>query len=224
LTIIRQEQDSTTTNQIDTGKLISKLRQKESTRYRKKEPSTTANIIITQLRKKDQEISDNLETINVSDINDDYQLMVSDNTVDNPFVINSRLVTIIKKHILDGATQEQKARIIYNWIEGNIDYKDLRKYWGYQNSNEVIQNMAGICGEMTFLYVAMARLVNLKSNYASVNKDCFGKKVNHGCAQVDIGRKILVDPAYHIYDAKHKQFEILADIEVIERFEQWRRT
>lgn len=211
---------------ISDQKLLEAIRQahvREPTR----EPypsKTESNYTITQIIRKTREkerIRGN--TVDISDIDEEYQLTVSDNTVHNPFVINSKLVTIIKSHIPDGATQEQKARIIYDWIEGNIDYKDLRKYWGYQSSNEVIQNMAGICGEMAFLYIAMARLVNLKSNYASVNEDWYGKKVNHGCAQVDIGRKVLVDPAYHKYDIKHKQYEILTDIEVVKRFEQWRR-
>lgn len=209
---------------ISDQKLLEAIRQR-NVREPTREPypsKTESDYIITQIRKTREKERIRGNTVDISGIDEEYQLTVSDNTVNNPFVINSRLVKIIRQYIPESATREQKARIIYDWIERKIEYPDLKKYWRYHNTKEVLNNMTGVCGEMAFLYIAMARLVNLKSNYASVSKDYSGKKVEHGCAQVDIGRKILVDPAYHMYDAKHKQFEILADIEVIERFKQWR--
>jgi hypothetical protein len=77
---------------------------------------------------------------------------------------------------------------------------------------------------MAFLYITMARCIGLKSAYVSVTRDCNGKKVWHGCAVVDAGhKKVLVDPAYHVFDVKHRKYEILDDSRVLEMFNAWRK-
>lgn len=223
---IRRKKRAVTRRNIQVGnqKLLELLRSKRGKSHVPKNylDPNKANWIIMQVRGRNrQQIT--YPTLDIDGIDCEYQVLVSDDTVKNPFVISPNLVRIIKQHIRDNATKEERAKTIYDWIEKNISYGDLRRYRGYSNTREVLQNKEGVCGEMAFLYIAMARVVGLVANYASIEIDCFNKKVSHGCAEVDRSkRKILVDPAYHRYDVKHKAYEILSDNEVMLRFSQWR--
>jgi len=76
---------------------------------------------------------------------------------------------------------------------------------------------------MAFLYITMARSVNLRASYVSVTRDCHRKKVHHACAMVHtLSRDIMVDPAYHTFGIEHKEYKVLTDMDVLERFNQWR--
>ncbi|MBT5023141.1 transglutaminase domain-containing protein [Candidatus Woesearchaeota archaeon] len=170
---------------------------------------------------KEQYKQYNQAILDVGEIRDEYQLLVNDESVRNPFIVSSGLVDIIRNETKNLNSNEKKARRIYDWIEKNIEYgKGLKKY---SNSEEVINQRRGVCGEMAFVYVTMARCIGLKSSYVSVRRDYSGKKVHHACAVVRTERgNIFVDPAYHTYDVKHKDYEVLNDVEVLERFNQWR--
>ena len=159
----------------------------------------------------------------VSDIKDDYNLIVNDESVVNPFIISSGLVKLIRKRTKYCNGTGEKAQAIYDWTEKNIEYDTNKGSNCCKNSKETLVDRQGICSEMSFLYITMARCCNLRSAYVSVSHDCYNKKVNHGCAVVDVGsRDVLVDPAYHAFDIKHKNYKILTDAEVLERFNQWR--
>jgi hypothetical protein len=183
--------------------------------------SNVNNSILYKLKedyKKQQE-----PTVDVNDIHNSYNLLLNDESVQNPFIISSGLVKIIKKHTRKFQGKERKARAIYDWIEKNIEYGTKKRKHGYQNSKETLENKEGICGEMAFVYITMARCCSLRSACVSVSVDYKGKKVHHACAIVDVGnRDIYVDPAYHTFDIQHKKYEILTDIEVLQRFNQWR--
>ena len=128
---------------------------------------------------------------------------------------------------------------VFDWMESNVGYDDSKYYnltsgfirklgifgdeAGYRNSQEVLDDEEGICGELAFLYVTMARSVGLESNVAQVDIDKFSDKVNHACAVVKAdGKRIFVDPAYDTFDIHHKKIEILSDKDVIERYKRWR--
>lgn len=180
------------------------------------------DLIITQLRDRHKKKCGD-PSLDVSQINDEYQVFVNDGSITNPFVISKELVRMTKRYTQSCRTDEEKARAIFDWIEQNIQYGTSKRTNGYSNTQEVLRNREGVCGEMAFLFITKARAVSLRSAYASVAVDCFGESVHHGCAIVDVGdRDILVDPAYHTYDVKHKEFTVLSDREVIERFSQWR--
>ncbi|MBU4284224.1 MAG: transglutaminase-like domain-containing protein [Nanoarchaeota archaeon] len=160
---------------------------------------------------------------NIDDIKKDYNFLLTDKSVENPFIINSELVKIIKDYTANIKNDEEKAKRIFNWIRHNIKYDNLRKDKGYQNSRETLEHRLGICGEMAFLYITMARAAGLKSKYVSVKIDCDNKKVNHGCAVVYIGNKsILVDPAYHKFNVHHKRYEVVNDNDVARNYDYWR--
>lgn len=160
--------------------------------------------------------------LDVSQIKEDYQLTLTDRSIQNPFIISTGLVSIIKKCTNDCQTKEQKARAIYDWIEQNIEYGEGNH--NYSNSEEVIEEGRGICGEMSFVYITMARSIGLESALVEVDRDRKGKKVAHACAVVNVGnREIFVDPAYHCFDIQHEEYKILTDMDVLERFNQWRK-
>jgi transglutaminase-like putative cysteine protease len=202
---------------------IAKNIKERKIRYMQKEENPyKAYYIITQL--KNVNTSESIENkFDISEVDPIYQVLLSDSTIQNPFIINSELIKIINKYTRDYSSREAKAKAIFYWIEENISYGDSHKQYGYRNTVEVLANKQGVCGEMVFLYITMSRSVNLRSNYVSVEIDCTGKRVNHACAVVETERgKVFVDPAYHTYDIQHKKVYICSDREVIERYNQWR--
>ena len=149
----------------------------------------------------------------------DYNVIITDATIENPFLINGEIAGIVRRITENTISSDEKARAIYNWIVHNIDYGKPQQRKGYISSDEVVKNRLGICAEMAFLYTAMARSVGLNSNFVSVDVDCYGKRVNHACSNIGIERGlILVDPAYQAYDVKHRSFKIWSDNELMRHF------
>jgi hypothetical protein len=166
------------------------------------------------------------DSINLKSIKEDYTLVLTDNSIDNPYIISSELVKIIREHTKKCNTKEEIAKCIFNWMEQKISYgDDLRtmRRVGYKNTKEVIIDGEGICGEMAYLYITMTRCCGLKSSFAHVKKDYKGKKVRHACVYVELDNKnILVDPAYHTYNINHQRYRVLSDNEVLGLFNAWR--
>jgi len=160
--------------------------------------------------------------LDISKINNCYDIYVNDESIVNPFVISPSLVKIIKNHTRNAQTKESKAKSVYNWMHENIKYGKNNRQKGYRNSKEVLVTKEGVCGEMTFLYIAMTRCIGLRSAYVSVRRDMDGRDVCHACAVVDVGKDVYVDVAYNRYDIYHLKQRILCDAEVIRRFNSWR--
>jgi transglutaminase-like putative cysteine protease len=183
--------------------------------------SVMVDSIITKIKNDYKRESEPL--LNVSEIPEAYNLIVNDESLQNPLIINSALVQIIQKHVKPYNGVEDKSRAIFDWMQQNIEYGTSKRRNGYKNSEETLNDKQGICGEMAFLYISMARCCSIKSAYASVTIDSAGKKVYHGCAAVNLMPGIiLVDPAYHTFDIKHKSYQIITDKEVLSRFNEWR--
>ncbi len=164
------------------------------------------------------------DKLDVGGICGGYQLAVTEGCVSNPFIIDSELMKLIKKHTRGSRSDHEKAKAIFDWIEQNIQYGEGgRGMYRYKNSKEVLSTKEGICGEMAYLYITMARSCGLKSNYVSVKRDNRNKKVHHGCAAVDTERgRILADPAYHTFDIKHRRFSVISDKEATQMYNSWR--
>lgn len=180
--------------------------------------SKDSEIIISQIKNtKGDWLKSSLDLYNVRG---DYQVLINDDSVENPFVISRNLAQTINKvasHIPD---EEVRAKTIFDWMQKNISYG---KSQGCRNSVEVLDNRKGVCGEQAYLYITMARSCNLNSSYVSVTKDCYGKDVHHACAVVETGKRdIYVDPAYYTWDVHHCSTKTLKDEEVIRNFSQWR--
>lgn len=149
---------------------------------------------------------------------------------DHPFQITALIASTTEKIIAGKTTAREKAEAVFDWFERNVKYDDKgkrpiknNKKVGYRHSSETFKDRKGVCGEMAILYVVMARHAGLKTNYASVRKDCHNKLVNHACASVKVGgRDIHADPAYHLFDAHHRKINILSDVEAIKHFKSFR--
>lgn len=227
-TSLRDRQQITSNNLYYDKSLVQKLGRRKA--YRVKPSRLTNNLtdsygndlVISQLKIQRRSIYD--ASLDIGKIKGDYQVFVNDNSIINPFVISRDLARIINNHTKNLSSDEEKARAIFDWFENNIEYGNSNRRYGYNNATETLQNREGVCGEMAYLYITMARSVNLKSSYVHVDMDNYGKRVNHACAVVDIGlRNVFVDPAYHQYDIKHKDIKIQTDAQVINLFEQWRK-
>lgn len=178
------------------------------------------DLVIEEIKRKHKEWLQDT-ALDTSQIDPSYNVLITDNSVESPFIISSQLVRIIRAATRASKTRESKARAIYDWIEQNIEYGKIAK--GYINSDEVLRYKKAICAEMAFLYIAMARSVGLKSNFVFVDKDCSGERVNHACAVVETERGLVfVDPAYRMYDVKHKKYLIWRDKVIMREFGQLR--
>lgn len=151
-------------------------------------------------------------------------LFVLTDDADHPFQITSLIAETAEKLVKNRSIDEDKARAIYDWIEGSIRYGERRRGKnGYRTAAEVMQDGEGVCGEMAVLNVVMNRSVGLKSNYVSVTVDFQGKDVLHACSSILInGNALLSDPAYHTFGIRHKRYKILPDAEAVEHFKRMR--
>lgn len=188
--------------------------------------SSLTKKIIEDLKKEDIDVSTiNLE---VNDILDKNQLCIHDKSIQDPFVVSPELVKIIKNYTKPYKTKREKSRKIFEWMQSNIDYgknKRIQQGKGYKNSDEVLKDKEGVCGEMAYLYISMARCCGIDSQNLIVNVDYKGKKVCHACAAIFLdGEMIQVDPAYHTYDIKHQKIKLQSDLEAMIDYNLWRKT
>ncbi len=162
-------------------------------------------------------------TLDLSKINSNYRVLIVDDTIQSPFGMPVNAANFLKKEVIQLSTLQEKARSIFDWMQNNIDYGKSMRTNGYKNAEEVMRDREGVCGEMAYLYVVMARTVGLTSHYTSVKVDCFGRNVKHACAWVDLEPgDLFIDPAYHTYDVKHKEVKVLLDGEASHWYEEWR--
>jgi transglutaminase-like putative cysteine protease len=163
--------------------------------------------------------------LDLKNINPNYKIIITEGMDDFPFLLNKDMLDGVHKATSAMKTLHEKSRGVFDYIQANVRYGRSRRNVGYRNSEEVLRQGEGICGEMAYLYVTLARSLGLESNYVEVLVDNQGKKVFHACATAKVnGRSVLVDPAYHTYDIHHKNYRVLSDREASELFKQWRRT
>lgn len=194
---------------------------------RRREPMGTsdnyASHVIGEIKQRYRQKQEQTK-LNLGSIRNDYYVYINDASVLNPFGLDAQVLAIIKNETKDCYGSEVKARKLFDWFEDNIEYGEDKRITGYSTGQEVFRNKEGVCGEMAFLYVTMARGLGLKANYVSVRKDYKGDKVHHACAGVDAERGlILVDLAYKTFDIKHRKYAVRTDKEIMEMFEDWRR-
>ncbi len=154
----------------------------------------------------------------------EYDLVVVEKSAENPFQISSKLAKIAVTQASRKDSPKAKAKALFDWVHDNIQYGGNRpRGIGYRDSVETKVAGEGVCGEMAFLYVAMARVVGLTARFVIVDRDFRDKRVNHACAGVYIEDElILVDPAYHTFDIHHKKFKALGDLQAHAAFRSMR--
>ncbi|MBQ4472068.1 MAG: hypothetical protein II942_02345 [Alphaproteobacteria bacterium] len=143
-----------------------------------------------------------------------------DNYVKNAPAVASEndLKRVVRYLTSEFNSDEDKARAIYAWIVYNIDYDDYKyKRWieNHQKSRQkevptvdvIEKTHAGICGEISELYVKMAQYANLKAEVihgiavtagARINKDNMDE-FEHAWVAVKIDREWeYIDPTWAI--------------------------
>lgn len=152
------------------------------------------------------------------------QMCLMDSSMILPFVLTQEMIQIAQN--VPSGTYLQKARSLYDILVSRVVYgtKKYPRNVGYRNSREVLEQGEGICGEMTYLYVAMARYLGIRSHSVYVDIDYAGKKVHHACAGiVETSIPLLVDIAYKQFNAKHKRYRVLSDLETTQLYQNWRK-
>jgi len=165
-----------------------------------------------------------LEKYEIGEIPGNYKLVVVEKDFEIPFDVSKSISEVVSEIRNNEDPQIGVAKNIYEWIERNVAYgSQKRNGVGYRSGQEVFKTREGVCGEMAYLYVTMARLAGLEARWVEVLVDYKGENVYHACAAVKLnGKYILVDPAYQSFDIKHKKYRILSDKEAIELFGKMR--
>lgn len=150
--------------------------------------------------------------------------MVITDDENHPLQLTEAMILKTKEIIASAKEEIDKAERLFNWFENNMSYGDERRgLVGYRSSNETYKSSEGVCGELSILFMVMARAANLEAHYVLVEVDHDNKSVNHACVVVNCdGDDIFIDPAYHAFSIEHKKFRVLSDQELVERFRSYR--
>jgi len=134
------------------------------------------------------------------------------------------MVEVARAVTKDYPSDEEKAKHLFYHLKLLIHYGDEKRgIVGYRDSIEVWTTKEGVCGEMSYLYITLARIVGLKAGYVHVDRDFQNKEVNHACAWVKLnGRDVLADIAYRTFDIEHRGYSKIPDDEAMRRLESWR--
>jgi transglutaminase-like putative cysteine protease len=154
-----------------------------------------------------------------------YSIALIDTSIPMPISLDARMTEVINNEFFSIVDSKLRARKIFDWITENVSYGESKRNAfsvGYRTALETLAGNQGVCGEMAYVYVTLARASGLKSNYVRVSRDHTGKRVNHACAGVHLSNLILADPAYNAYDIHHTEFKEITDKEMITLFSDWR--
>jgi len=183
---------------------------------------STRKLILASIQQDWQRKYDDA-SIDLKSVTPNYKVIVLDNSIDSPFALTQDMVRTAKNITRGTVSLEEKAHRLFNWMTSNVEYGTAKRSNGYRNGQEVFKDREGVCGEMTFLYVPLARVSGLESGYVHVEIDCEGKNVSHACARVKVERgNILVDCAYRTFGCNHKKFAFVSDMEAQKRYESWK--
>lgn len=135
--------------------------------------------------------------------------------ITNPFATTPPMVRWAKRHVAGAHSDLEKAQKLFAGITPHLDVGELFTDWTARQAFEALSNPKAplSCQNYTFLYVALARSVGLKSFYVLVNRDVESNLVAHACAGVFIGgRTLLVDPTYGWFGVPHVDFTFEDDL------------
>lgn len=151
-----------------------------------------------------------------------YSILITDgNCIESPLLLS----TAIANHALDicqaAVTDDERIETLFDFVCNQVmyDHQHDAFLWGYRNAMEAYVDKTAICGEISFLFIALARIVGLRAEFVEVDIDHQEVKVHHACALVN---NQLVDVSYNLIDAKHKICRVLRDSEVEQRYKSWR--
>lgn len=151
-----------------------------------------------------------------------YDVALMERNVDYPAKLNAEMYQKVKQFraIND---EKERAKAIYNWVISTVEAGDAKRAVGYRTSIETLSDREGVCGEQTYLYVAIARASDLKAKYLRVYRNRLGSKVKHACAAVyPYSNRIDVDFTINTFGVHHEETELISDAEMMRLFKEWR--
>jgi len=135
----------------------------------------------------------------------------------NPIASNPEMDLWAKEITKDATNDVQKAKMLFDTLARHLDEleshpRTAQEVFADWNAPEASFH----CMDYTFLYVALARAVGLKSYCTDVREAYDGSKAWHACAAIFLGDKLLlIDPAYFWFGAPHKKFVVLDDLQTM---------
>jgi tetratricopeptide (TPR) repeat protein len=117
-----------------------------------------------------------------------------------------------------GATNDLgKAKLLFDALSRHVG--EGPRGWRTAKETFADWNRPGVsfyCQEYAFLFVALSRVVGIKSYDVYVEEGCDGQTAPHACAAVFVaGKLLLVDPAYQWFGVPHKKFTLLDDLQAM---------
>lgn len=146
-----------------------------------------------------------------------------------PFTYTDKIVEVSKS--LRGSSRYSTAKNVFDWMQENIKYNNYAKgiirsiflNYDYKSAHQVFRAGEGICLDQSYLYCVLAKYAGISSDIVEVTKDCNGEKVWHACCSVNTGNeRLLVDPAYFNFDAKHEDYSIMSEEEARNQYNSLR--
>ena len=131
----------------------------------------------------------------------------------------SQQVEEIKK----SSNKDNIAENIFSWVVKNISYDNDHSKEHYRTAKETYDERRGLCGELSVLYIAFLRSVNIECNFCEVTKDNTGADVAHACIIIkgEDGTNQLSDVAYKSFAIQHIEYKELTDTNLKEKYDSW---
>lgn len=115
------------------------------------------------------------------------------------------------------------AEGIFGWVVANISYDIEHTKEHYRTAKETYNEKRGVCGELSVLYMAFLRAVNINCNFCEVTRDNAGTEVAHACIIIknEDGSTQLSDAAYKSFTIQHLEYRELTDAELKNKYDNW---
>ena len=139
------------------------------------------------------------------------------------FYLTTEMKTLAKMLLLQSKNNRAKfVELLFNWSLQNITFEKEHNLSHYKYARNVFEQKRGVCGELAIFFIAMLRFSSIKSDYVHVDIDLKGQKVNHACVGVDIDNNyVLVDLAYKVLNANHRQWTPLNISTLLKNVSEW---
>lgn len=147
-----------------------------------------------------------------------------------PFTFNSEMGELAEKITRGLNNHLEKSKALFNWMRWNIFYDGKQRERMskkephlYRGALQTFQDEKGVCGEKSFLYITLCRLVGIRANYVIIPKEELVRiekaspEFDHACAILFFpgGKSILVDPDRNNgFDIKYQEFDVCSDNDI----------
>lgn len=125
---------------------------------------------------------------------------------------------------LDGPSG--KASALFEWVKANFRWDRYHSHtlFSERPAADVFRSRHGLSGELAYLFVGMAREVDLKASWCLVQREEGGHSAEHSCAAIPLGTgaAVLADPTRGEWDARYPNCRTLNEEEFIKELARLR--